>query len=262
MNGGAAGDHQRRRCDRAGRIDVAGGQRHSGHRAGIERGGGLRSPERQHHRLAQRAGLCPGRLSPERAARRVVGRHGCGSQYFSQQCVFRLAPKAGITNSRAMSPMPRNSSSCRRNWKPGIQARSRSGRAWATSWATAWRTMPTSTSLKHVLILGRCTSGAAGRSSSTAPTKCSRPSSPSWHRVHIQLPDEKSRRVGQSIAAASLPRQSLQQIGEQIMKFQSRHRRIVCARGLAAANRPLARTTHLAIARIRTTSKSWPPSRS
>jgi predicted NBD/HSP70 family sugar kinase len=60
--------------------------------------------------------------------------------------------------------------------------------------------------IKHMLILGRCTSGrggdlildgAKGVLQVEFPELC--------ERVHIQLPDEKSRRVGQSIAAASLP---------------------------------------------------------
>ena len=40
-----------------------------------------------------------------------------------------------------------------------------------------------------------------------APTRCCAANSPTWPAgLHIQLPDERSRRVGQSIAAASLPR--------------------------------------------------------
>ena len=38
------------------------------------------------------------------------------------------------------------------------------------------------------------------------PTKCWQRNSPTWPRqVALHLPDEKSRRVGQAIAAASLP---------------------------------------------------------
>ena len=57
-----------------------------------------------------------------------------------------------------------------------------------------------------MLILGRCTSGEAGTSSSTkarAVLECGVPRAA--RRVNIHLPDEKSRRVGQAIAAASLP---------------------------------------------------------
>ena len=53
--------------------------------------------QRAHPGLAERAGLRPDRLQP--AARRWMNgpaTRGLASQYFSQQCVFRLAPRAGI----------------------------------------------------------------------------------------------------------------------------------------------------------------------
>ena len=59
--------------------------------------------------------------------------------------------------------------------------------------------------LKHVLILGRCTSGRGGQIILDGANEVLRAEFPDLAHVHIQLPDEKSRRVGQSIAAASLP---------------------------------------------------------
>ncbi len=60
--------------------------------------------------------------------------------------------------------------------------------------------------LKHVLILGRCTSGSGGQIILDGANAVLRAEFPDLAaRVNIQLPDEKSRRVGQSIAAASLP---------------------------------------------------------
>jgi predicted NBD/HSP70 family sugar kinase len=60
--------------------------------------------------------------------------------------------------------------------------------------------------LKHVLILGRCTSGVGGKYIIDGVQEVLRVDFPELSgRVNIQLPDEKSRRVGQSIAAASLP---------------------------------------------------------
>jgi len=61
--------------------------------------------------------------------------------------------------------------------------------------------------LKHVLILGRCTSGVGGNYIIDGVQEVLRVDFPELAgRVNIQLPDEKSRRVGQAIAAASLPR--------------------------------------------------------
>ena len=60
--------------------------------------------------------------------------------------------------------------------------------------------------LKHVLILGRCTSGRGGDLILEGAKEVLEAEFPEIaSSVNIQLPDEKSRRVGQSIAAASLP---------------------------------------------------------
>jgi len=56
------------------------------------------------------------------------------------------------------------------------------------------------------LILGRCTSGCGGDLILEGAKEVLRTEFPELaEHIHIQLPDEKSRRVGQSIAAASLP---------------------------------------------------------
>ncbi len=60
--------------------------------------------------------------------------------------------------------------------------------------------------IEHVLILGRCTSGRGGTLILAGAQTVLRAEFPDLaDQIHIQLPDEKSRRVGQSIAAASLP---------------------------------------------------------
>jgi len=57
-----------------------------------------------------------------------------------------------------------------------------------------------------VLILGRCTSGRGGQIILNGANEVLETEFPELAaRIHMQLPDEKSRRVGQSIAAASLP---------------------------------------------------------
>ena len=60
--------------------------------------------------------------------------------------------------------------------------------------------------MKHVLILGRCTSGLGGTLIVDEASKVLKTEFPELaSRLQVQLPDEHSRRVGQSIAAASLP---------------------------------------------------------
>jgi len=60
--------------------------------------------------------------------------------------------------------------------------------------------------LKHVLILGRVTTGPGGDIILNQAVEVLRAEFPEIaSAVSIALPDEKNRRVGQSIAAASLP---------------------------------------------------------
>ncbi len=133
------------------------------------------------------------------------GDRGVGARYFSQQAVFRLAPQVGIaipdgiTNAEKLK---------------FVQEKLAAGHAGARQ---IWQTIGTYLgyavahyadfyALKHVLILGRVTSGAGGNIILDTAQNVLRDEFPALaEKIHIQLPDEKSRRVGQSIAAASLP---------------------------------------------------------
>jgi predicted NBD/HSP70 family sugar kinase len=130
---------------------------------------------------------------------------GVGSQYLSQQCVFRLAPKAGLHIPLELKDAEKLNF---------IQEKLENGHEGA---AMIWQSMGIFLGyalahysdfyeIKHVLILGRCTSGLGGRLILEGATAVLRTEFPELaDRIQIQLPDEKSRRVGQSIAAASLP---------------------------------------------------------
>ena len=87
-----------------------------------------------------------------------------------------------------------------------MKVQKKSGRAWVSIWVTPSHIMPIFTRSKHVLILGRCTSGKGGDLILNGANEVLRAEFPELaSRIVVQLPDEKSRRVGQSIAAASLP---------------------------------------------------------
>ena len=86
---------------------------------------------------------------------------GVGSQYFSQQCVFRLAPKAGITIPGGITDAEKLAY---------VQEKLEAGHEGALK---IWQTMGTCLGyalahyadfyeIKHTLILGRCTSGSGG----------------------------------------------------------------------------------------------------
>ena len=134
------------------------------------------------------------------------GDRGVGSMYFSQKCVFRLAPRAGID-------IPADVTDAEK--LKFVQQKLEAGEAGATA---IWQSMGIFMGyglahyadfydLKHVLILGRCTSGRGGQLILDGANEVLRAEFPDLAaRIHIQLPDERSRRVGQSIAAASLPK--------------------------------------------------------
>jgi predicted NBD/HSP70 family sugar kinase len=130
---------------------------------------------------------------------------GVGARYFSQQCVFRLAPAAGIE-------IPDDPVLAHK--LKFVQEKLEAGHEGATR---IWETMGVYLGyavahyadfyqVKHVLILGRCTSGRGGPLILDGARHVLKTEFPELaNRINIQLPDEKSRRVGQSIAAASLP---------------------------------------------------------
>lgn len=60
--------------------------------------------------------------------------------------------------------------------------------------------------IKHVLLLGRVSSGEGGNIILDFANKTLKAEFPELaEKISVSLPDEKSRRVGQSVAAASLP---------------------------------------------------------
>jgi predicted NBD/HSP70 family sugar kinase len=133
------------------------------------------------------------------------GDRGVGALYFSQQCVFRLAPRAGIQVPPDLDKALQ---------LEHVQELLESGHPGAEE---IWQSIGVYLGyaiahyadfydLKHVLILGRCTSGKGGSLILNGAGQVLSEEFPELAgRIALQLPDEKSRRVGQSIAAASLP---------------------------------------------------------
>ncbi len=149
--------------------------------------------------------FAPVDFSPDAPADEWSGDIGVGSMYFSQQCVFRLAPKAGIAIPEGITDAER---------LKFVQEKLEGGHPGAIQ---IWQCMGIYLGyglahyadfydIKHVLILGRCTSGRGGDLILDNAKQVLRSEFPDLAaKINVQLPDEKSRRVGQSIAAASLP---------------------------------------------------------
>jgi predicted NBD/HSP70 family sugar kinase len=143
--------------------------------------------------------------SPSAPVDEWSGDHGVGSMYFSQQCVFRLAPKAGIEIPSGVTDADK---------LKFVQEKLEAGHEGALK---IWQSMGVYLGygiahyadfyeIKHILILGRCTSGRGGDLLLEGAKKVFEAEFPELlKKIELHLPDEKVRRVGQSVAAASLP---------------------------------------------------------
>ncbi|MDR2657785.1 MAG: ROK family protein, partial [Oscillospiraceae bacterium] len=130
---------------------------------------------------------------------------GCGVKYFSQDAAAKLAPAAGLRLAETLTPAEK---------LKAVQSEAANGHEGALAifdtigvylgWELAWYAR--FYQIKHVLILGRVTSGVGGERVLAEARRTLAAVDPALaSKLTLHLPDESSRRVGQSIAAASLP---------------------------------------------------------
>jgi predicted NBD/HSP70 family sugar kinase len=149
--------------------------------------------------------FAPVDYAPDAPVDEWSGDRGVGALYFSQQCVFRLAPKVGIRIPQDLDKAAQLEHVQRllENGQGGAEAIWRSIGVYLGYAVAHYASFY---DLKHVLILGRCTSGKGGGLILAASQEVLAAEFPGLAAaVSLQLPDEHSRRVGQAIAAASLP---------------------------------------------------------
>ncbi|MBQ6816660.1 MAG: ROK family protein [Clostridia bacterium] len=134
------------------------------------------------------------------------GDYGCGVKYFSQDSVIKLAPAAGIELDESLSPAEKL------KVVQGLMAKGDERAAdiydtIGTYFGYAIAFYSEFYNIKHVLIMGRVTSGEGGvilleRAQEVLDTEFPELAK----QIKLHIPDENSRRVGQSVAAASLPK--------------------------------------------------------
>lgn len=142
---------------------------------------------------------------PEAMVDEWSGDVGCGVKYFSQDAVIKLAPEAGIELDEKLSPAEKL------KVVQGLMAEGdeRAIKIFETigvyfGYAIAY--YAAFYDIKHVLIMGRVTSGKGGELVLENAQKVLDVEFPEYkNKIQLHIPDEKSRRVGQSVAAASLP---------------------------------------------------------
>jgi predicted NBD/HSP70 family sugar kinase len=133
------------------------------------------------------------------------GDAGCGVQYFSQQAVARLAPTAGLEHPDHISFAERLVDVQRlmeRGDQRAVSIYTSIGiyLGYSLAWFARWY------EIDNLLVLGRVTSGAGGEVIIESATEVIRDEFPELSdRIRMQTPDEKFKRHGQAIAAASLP---------------------------------------------------------
>lgn len=132
------------------------------------------------------------------------GDFGCGVKYFSQDAVIKLAANAGITFNPDSTPAEKLEF-VQKLYSSGNQGAREIFDSIGCYLGYAIAHYCEFYEIKHVLILGRVTSGDAGNTIINAAKKVLEAEFPEIHNtVKLHLPDEKNKRVGQSIAAASL----------------------------------------------------------
>ena len=134
------------------------------------------------------------------------GDFGCGVKYFSQDGVIKLAPFAGIELDEALSPAEKLKV-VQNLMKDGDE---RAAAIYDTIGAYFGYAIAFYTEfydIKHVLIMGRVTSGEGGVILLERAQEVLDKEFPELaKKITLHIPDENSRRVGQSVAAASLPK--------------------------------------------------------
>ncbi len=132
------------------------------------------------------------------------GDYGCGVKYFSQDGVIKLAESAGYKFPEGSSPAEKLKvvQKLMENGDPmaktiyediGIYL------GYAIPYYSEFY------KIKHLLILGRVTSGEGGAIIIEKAKEVLKAEFPEYADINITMPDESNKRVGQSIAAASLP---------------------------------------------------------
>ena len=134
------------------------------------------------------------------------GDYGCGVKYFSQDGVIKLAPYAGIELDESLSPAEKLKV-VQGLMKDGDQ---RAAAIYDTIGAYFGYAIAFYTEfydIRQVLIMGRVTSGEGGVILLERAQEVLDKEFPELaKKITLHIPDENSRRVGQSVAAASLPK--------------------------------------------------------
>lgn len=133
------------------------------------------------------------------------GDYGCGVQYFSQQAVARLLPAAGIQVDSAL-PLPEKLKYVQQLMAQGDDRARKIYETIGVYLGYALGHYADFYDIENVLILGRVTTGPGADLIINQARHALELEFPDvFQRIAFHVPDEKEKRHGQAIAAASLP---------------------------------------------------------
>ena len=131
------------------------------------------------------------------------GDYGCGVKYFSQDSVIKLAESAGFKFDENASPAERLKV-IQKLMAEGDDMAKNIYQDIGTYLGYAIPYYSEFYQIKHLLLLGRVTSGEGGSIIVNRAKEVLEKEFPEFANINITMPDESNKRVGQSIAAASL----------------------------------------------------------
>lgn len=134
------------------------------------------------------------------------GDRGCGVQYFSQQGVARLAPRAGISFPE-QTPFADQLVEVQKLMKAGDTRAVRIYSTIGTCFGYAVAHYAEFYEIRNLLFLGRVSSGSGGEVILSKAQEVLKAEFPEIAgKIRFRTPDEKMKRHGQAVAAASLPK--------------------------------------------------------
>ncbi len=149
--------------------------------------------------------FCPVDASPAAMQDEWSKDIGVGCKYFSQDAVIKLAPAAGIELEEGLSPAEKLKK-VQGLMEQGDSRAAAIYRSIGTYLAHSFALYHDFYGFEYVLLLGRVMSGKGGDLLLETYKKVMADEYPELtEKIHVALPDEKFRRVGQSAIAASLP---------------------------------------------------------
>jgi predicted NBD/HSP70 family sugar kinase len=172
---------------------------------GTSMAGGYVTPEGTITPWLNELAFAPVDYRPDAPRDEWSGDRGCGVQYFSQQGVGRLAALAGFEFSADMG-LPERLIEVQKAMAAGDPRARAIYETIGVCFGHALAHYSDFYDLRHVLILGRVTSGEGGEVILERARAVLRAEFPELaERIALHTPDENNKRHGQAVAAASLP---------------------------------------------------------